>query len=146
FYNGTRKTDSRYALLARVNQGICQPFLLNAHLSTLIGERGGPGREIPGKGEEARAIRQAQSKALISLVEKHILQKDKLVFLLADFNAIETEACISNTLLKKDVGFVRLVPEKEKATHPLKVPEKPVDHILVFPGDRTVEYKCWIPE
>ena len=33
------------------------PFVISTHLTTLLGERGDPEREIPGKAEEAQAMR-----------------------------------------------------------------------------------------
>jgi hypothetical protein len=56
-------------------------------------------------------------------------------------NALKEEACISEILLHEG-GIVPLKPENPIPTHP-KV-SAPVDHILVFPGDRRIEYTCQV--
>ena len=63
---------------------------------------------------------------------------------MGDFNAVVTEACISRVLLGNEPPLVRLVPDNDfLPTHRMKV-GRPVDHILVFPGNRRIEYRCRI--
>jgi endonuclease/exonuclease/phosphatase family metal-dependent hydrolase len=144
-YDGTRDTDSRYVVLARIDCGGCRPFIMTTHLTTLIGERGGIERLSPGKPEEATEVRRAQSQALVKLAQAHILEKGELLFLLGDFNAVAEEACIAKVLLNNAPPFVRLVPDNDLLpTHRMKV-SRPVDHIFVFPGNSRIEYRCWIP-
>lgn len=136
-YEGNRDTDPRYTILLRIDFGLIQPFVLVTHLTTLLGEKGAG--DIPGKTEQAKITRQRQCQLLLDLLDENVLQKGELVFLMADFNAEASEACISSTLVEKG-GFVRLQPDQETATH-LKVPT-PIDHILVHAGANRVEYHC----
>lgn len=145
-YDGTRDTDPRFVVLGRIDQGGCQPFVMSTHFTTLLGERGDSERQISGKVEEARAARRLQSEALITLVQTHILDRGELAFLMGDFNAVAEEACIAEVLAGNQPPFVRLVPEDDALpTHRMKV-SQPVDHILVHPGNRRIEYRCWIPQ
>ena len=145
-YDGTRDTDSRYVILGRIGKGACRPFVMTTHYTTLLGERSGPAkRRMRGRAvDEARSIRQEQSEAVIQLAQSHILENNELLFLMGDFNAVAEEPCIARTFLKNQPPLVRLVPSNEElATHRMKV-SRPVDHILVFPGNRRLEYTCWI--
>ncbi len=141
-YLGNRDTESRYALISRINCSLTYPFVIGVHFSTLMGERGQ--HPIPGKSEETELLRVKQARRLLDLLRKYVLEPRKLVFLLGDFNAPATELCIS-TVLEKEGGFMRLVPENDNVrTHP-KV-DRPIDHIFVFPPERIVEYTCRIIE
>ena len=139
-YEGTRDTDPRYAILARVAQQPTYPFVVNVHMTTLMGERGAADRIVPGKREEAQTLRLVQAKRLVDLV-RPAKEQNGLIVLLGDFNATSEEECLS-AVLEKDGGFIRLVPEVETPTHP-KV-SLPVDHIYIYPKDRIVDYTCWI--
>jgi endonuclease/exonuclease/phosphatase family metal-dependent hydrolase len=145
-YDGTRDTDPRSVVLARIDLGGgSHPFVMSTHFTTLRGERGGGERRIKGKMEEARALRRLQGEALVTLTQAHILDRGELAFLMGDFNAAVDEACIAQVLSRNQAPFVRLVPENDSTpTHRMKV-SRPVDHIFVHPGNRRVEYKCWIP-
>ena len=144
-YDGTRDTDPRFVVLGRIDQGACQPFVMSTHFTTLLGERGGSVRQMSGKVEAAQDARRLQSEALITLLQTHVLDKGELAFLMGDFNAVAEEACIADVLVGNRPPFVRLVPDDASMpTHRTKV-SQPVDHILVHPGNRRIEYKCWIP-
>ncbi len=140
-YLGNRDTDPRFVILARLGSKPLYPYVLVTHFTTLMGERGREMQEIPGKAEEAQQRRWQQSQRLLDLIQKHLLDEGELIFLLGDFNAVESEPCISNVLINKG-GFFLLSPEKKEPTH-IKV-ESPIDHILIHPGNRRVEYKCWV--
>lgn len=142
-YEGNRDTDPRYALVARVNLPPIYPFVVGVHLTTLVGEREGKYCPIPGKYEEAQGIRLKQAMQIITLLKEHILDRQEVVFLLGDFNAMAGEPCIA--VLEEAVGgFVRLRPEQKNliATHP-KV-SGPIDHIFVYAGGRALNYECRI--
>lgn len=143
-YQGSRDTDPRYVLLARVNRAPIFPFVAGVHFTTLVAEREreeGDFRPLPGRFEEAQILRFKQSKRLLDLLKEHVLQPGKVAFLLGDFNAIPSELCMS--VLEDEGGFVRLIPtEGPSATH-LKAPE-PIDHIFVHPRNRLLEYHCWV--
>lgn len=138
-YEGNRDTDPRFVLLARLNQPPWYPFVMGVHLTTLLGERGP--RELPGRAEQAQMVRFQQAKRLLRLGREHLLDHKELIFLLGDFNAASTEACIT-TALEGEGGFTRLIPTSGPlATHP-KVADS-VDHIFVYPAERLVGYQCW---
>jgi endonuclease/exonuclease/phosphatase family metal-dependent hydrolase len=142
-YEGNRDTESRCALLARIKTPTVSLFAIGTHLSTLVGERGGSEREIPGKAAEAQKMRFEQTRHLLDLMREHMLKTGELVFLMGDFNATVNEACIAD-VLETEAGFVRLVPEKDDIpTHRFKVKE-PIDHIFVYPAARLVDYQCRI--
>jgi endonuclease/exonuclease/phosphatase family metal-dependent hydrolase len=139
-YQGNRDTDPRYALLARVDVAPIFPFVVGVHLTTLVAERGS--HPFPGRAEEAEILRFKQTRRLLDLLKEHVLAPGEVVFLLGDFNAVASEPCIS-LVLETEGRFVRLIPSNgEIATHP-KMAE-PIDHILVYPPSRLVEYQCWI--
>ena len=68
----------RYALLARIQADAVSPFIIGTHLSTLVGERGGSEREIPGKAAEAQKMRFEQTRHLLDLVREHVLKTGEL--------------------------------------------------------------------
>ena len=143
-YEGNRDTEPRYALLSRIKTPGLAPFVVGVHLTTLVGEREreGGARPLAGRLEDAQDLRIRQAKRLLTVLKEHVLARGEVVFLLGDFNAPASEPCISSVLIAEG-GFTRLIPENEKnGTYP-KV-DDPIDHILVYPGDRLVEYRCWI--
>ncbi len=143
-YQGTRDTDPRYALIARIDNAPVFPFVLGIHFTTLVAEReceGGP-RPLTDKAEEAQALRLKQARRLLDLLREHVLERREMVFLLGDFNAAASEPCITS-VLESEGGFVRLSPTRgSNATHP-KV-SAPIDHIFTYPSGRLLEYDCWI--
>jgi endonuclease/exonuclease/phosphatase family metal-dependent hydrolase len=140
FYQGTRDTDPRYAIISRVSHPPINPFVVNTHLTTLLGERSGTKRKIPGRVEESEVLRMQQAKRLLDLLTPKIRENQPII-LMGDFNAEPNEACIA-TVLEKEGGFKRLIPSNDIPTLP-KV-EKIVDHIFVYPKERIADYKCWI--
>lgn len=143
-YQGNRDTEPRYALVTRVNRAPIFPFVVGAHFTTLVAERereGGP-RPLPGRSEDAAILRFRQAKRLVDLLERHVLERGKVIFLLGDFNAVAGELCISSVL--ENEGFVRLIPIRGRgpeATHPKAL--EPIDHVFVYPQDRLTDYQCW---
>jgi endonuclease/exonuclease/phosphatase family metal-dependent hydrolase len=139
-YEGTRDTDPRYAILGRIAQGPSYPFVVNVHMTTLMGERGKAERLIPGKTEEAQSLRYEQAQRVIDLV-RPVMDGEAIIVLLGDFNATAEETALAD-IIEGNGGFVRLKPENEIPTHP-KV-SQPVDHIYIYPKDRLADYSCWI--
>lgn len=139
-YQGTRDTDPRYAILSRIDSSPHYPFVINLHFTTLVGERSGEGKVIPGKVEEAQLLRVQQAKRLLDLLAPKIAE-NQTIFLLGDFNAEVKEACIA-TVIEEEGGFMRLKPSNDISTLP-KV-ERTVDHIFVYPPERIAEYSCWV--
>ena len=143
-YQGSRDTEPRYALLARINRAPVFPFVLGVHFTTLVAEREQEGEPLPlpGRAEEAQILRLKQAKRLLDLLRIHVLERGEVVFLLGDFNALAGEPCIAS-VLEAEGGFVRLIPAGgPDATHPKVL--GPIDHIFVYPRNRLVEYQCWI--
>jgi endonuclease/exonuclease/phosphatase family metal-dependent hydrolase len=143
-YEGNRDTEPRYALLSRIKAPHLAPFVVGLHLTTLVGEREreGGAHPQPERLEAAQALRVQQAKRLLALLQEHVLVRGKVVFLLGDFNAPASEPCISSVLVAEG-RFKRLNPTNDQeATHAEVI--EPIDHILVFPGDRLIEYRCWI--
>jgi endonuclease/exonuclease/phosphatase family metal-dependent hydrolase len=143
-YQGTRDTDPRYALIARIDQAPVFPFVLGVHLTTLVAERAREGGPLPlaDKTEEAQILRLKQARRLLDLLREHVLERGEVVFLLGDFNAAASEPCIAS-VLEDEGGFVRLAPIRgTNATHPKVI--GPIDHIFAYPRDRLLEYECWI--
>jgi endonuclease/exonuclease/phosphatase family metal-dependent hydrolase len=140
FYQGTRDTDPRYAIISRVSLPPINPFVVNTHLTTLLGERRGTKRQIPGRVEESQILRIQQAKRLLDLLAPSIRENQPII-LMGDFNADSKEACIAS-VLEKEGGFMRLIPSNDIPTLP-KV-EKVVDHIFAFPTERIAEYNCWV--
>ena len=139
-YEGSRDTDPRCAIISRIKIGDFTPFIVSTHFTTLVGERGGKSAPVPGKLEEAQALRLQQARKLLELLQPK-LDDGQAVILIGDFNASPDEPCI-RTVIEGEGGFVRLTPKAEIPTHP-KVP-KPVDHIFVFPGSLVQDYTCWV--
>ncbi len=136
-YAGSRDTDPRYAILARIDLGFAKIFVLTTHLTTLNGERGP--QEIPRKSEEAQALRWEQCERILNLTRTFILEKNEILIILGDLNAVPNEPGILSSLENKG-GLVRLIPNNNVGTH-LKVAE-PVDHILIYPGNYHIKYSC----
>ena len=141
-YEGTRDTDPRYALLARINRPPVFPFVAGTHFTTLVAEREAGRLPLPGRVEEAQVLRFKQARRLLDLLREHVLEREEVVFLLGDFNAVAGEPCIA-AVLEAEGGFVRLVPANGPRVTHSKAPG-PIDHILVSPGSRLLEYRCWI--
>jgi len=143
-YEGNRDTEPRHALVARINRPPIFPFVVGVHFTTLVAEReqeGSP-RARPDRAEEAQTLRFKQARRLLDLLKGHVLESGEVVFLLGDFNAAASEPCISS-VLENEGGFVHLIPtEDQSATHPKAV--EPIDHILVYPPDRLIKYRCWV--
>jgi endonuclease/exonuclease/phosphatase family metal-dependent hydrolase len=136
-YEGSRDTDPRYVILTRLKQAPF-PFVLNLHLSTLVGERGeNAWDEVV---DAARITRSQQISGIISLVESHVLIPQLPMILMGDFNATADEYTLRE-MLEQDHGIIRLRPEEIIATHPYA---GAVDHIFFFPAKRLVEYKCFV--
>ncbi|MEI7988965.1 MAG: endonuclease/exonuclease/phosphatase family protein [Chloroflexota bacterium] len=140
-YEGNRDTDPRYVILSRLGCAPFFPYVAVTHFTTLRGERGGKTHEVPGKSIEAQHVRENQSHHLLKLIKPYILDRGELLFLLGDLNALIEEPCISN-ILQSEGGIIPLIPENPIATHPKVI--APVDHIMVFPGNRRVEYYCMV--
>ncbi len=143
-YEGNRDTEPRYALLSQIRHPQLTLYVVGLHLTTLVGERGRDGGSPaqPERLEAARALRVEQARRLLTLLQKHVLARGEVVILLGDFNAPASEPCISSVLVEEG-GFKRLDPTNgQESTHPEVV--EPIDHILVYPGNRLAEYRCWI--
>ena len=136
-YAGNRDTDPRFAVLARIDLGFAKIFVLTTHLTTLYGERGT--QNIPRKKKEAQALRWEQCERILDLTQAFILEKNEILIILGDLNAIPNEPGILS-LLENKGGLVRLIPNNNVGTH-LKVAE-PVDHILIYPGNYHIKYSC----
>jgi endonuclease/exonuclease/phosphatase family metal-dependent hydrolase len=140
-YEGTRDTDPRGMVIGRIDLAPFYPYLIGTHFSTLVGERTHIGRIDVNVREEAQIMRWKQAHRLLDIVQRRLLDKGEIVFLLGDLNAIPGEVCMAD-LLEAEGRFVRLIPDNPQPTHP-KISE-PVDHILVHAGGRRIEYHCWI--
>lgn len=140
-YEGSRDTDPRYMILARVGYPALRPFAIATHLTTVIGEHDREDQPGIQNSERARTMRWQQSQRLLETIRSNLLVRDEFVILMGDMNAAASEPCISD-LLENEGRFVRLAPVKPVPTHPKL--EEPIDHILVHPGNRRVEYKCWV--
>lgn len=136
-YEGTRDTDPRYVILTRLKAGP-QPFVLNLHLTTLVGERGE--NAWSETIEAAERARTSQIKNVIGLIEKHVLIPRHPVIVMGDFNARPQEYSL-NGLLVEDNSFVRLVPENDIPTHGSA---GSVDHIYFAPANRLLRYECHV--
>lgn len=139
-YKGNRDTEPRFAVLARLLQPPF-PYIATLHLTTLMGERHPP--LTRNKIEESHFLRDQQVRQLLDLVRDHIMETGQPFILTGDFNAPRQEFCISH-LLESENQFVRLKPENEGVSH-AGIPEA-IDHILFFPRDRLVDYRCWIED
>lgn len=139
-YEGTRDTDPRCALIARLKASPF-PYVVNLHLTTLLGER--YPQAMQNKVEEAQMLRYQQVSRFLDLVRRHILQKDEPLILAGDFNAAPDEFCLAH-LLESESGFLRLTPENKGPSHAGS--KAMIDHILFYPRDRLVDYTCYIEE
>jgi len=137
-YEGSRDTDPRFALLARLKQPPF-PFVVTLHLTTLVGERK-PNIQR-NKIKQSHLMRYQQVCRLLDMVQDHILVQGEPLILTGDFNATEDEFCIAR-LLEKQNGFVRLRPENDGPSHPRV--EKAIDHVFFYPKERLLDYTCWI--
>ena len=134
-YEGTRDTDPRFAIIARVKQAPF-PYLVNMHLTTLVGERGeAPQEKII---QSARELRAEQNLRVMDLVEANILKAGLPLILTGDLNANPDEDALSG-ILEAEKGFTRLVPENPIATHPFA---GEVDHFYISPTGTLREYRC----
>jgi endonuclease/exonuclease/phosphatase family metal-dependent hydrolase len=139
-YQGSRDTETRRALLTRVNRSPVFPFVVGVHLTTLVAERGP--RPFPGRAEQAEMLRVRQTRRLLDLLRKHVLEPGQVVFVLGDFNAVAGEPCIAS-VLETEGQFVRLTPSNAGIRTYPKVAE-PIDHIFMYPSSRLTEYQCQI--
>ena len=134
-YEGTRDTDPRFAIIARVKQAPF-PYLVNMHLTTLVGERGeAPQEKII---QSARELRAEQILRVMDLVETNILKAGLPLILTGDLNANPDEDALSG-ILETEKWFTRLVPENPIATHPFA---GEVDHFYISPTGTLREYRC----
>jgi endonuclease/exonuclease/phosphatase family metal-dependent hydrolase len=140
-YEGSRDTEPRSALVARIGRAPQFPIVIGLHLSTLVGERGED--IVPGKPEQAAQLREMETQRLLNLLREHVLDAHEIVFLLGDFNATIDEPSIRRLL---DEGeFIPAAPINEKvSTHPEA--GGAIDHIFLFPSSRVVEFKSSIVE
>lgn len=135
FYEGTRDTDPRYVILSRLKSAPF-PFIVNLHLTTLVGERDeNASLETI---NTAHAVRTEQMRRILALLEVHVLTPQLPLIMMGDFNAPEDEFAIK-TLLEEENGFTRLVPANPMPTHGSA---GCVDHIFFYPRSRLLEYSC----
>jgi endonuclease/exonuclease/phosphatase family metal-dependent hydrolase len=137
-YQGSRDTDPRYVLLARLKEAPF-PYVATLHLTTLVGER--PPDCLPKRDKKAQYMRLKQVNRFLDLVRAHILESHEPLILAGDFNATADENCLAH-LLEANQGFVRLKPENDGPTHPDL--DRAVDHIFFYPQARLVNYSCRI--
>jgi endonuclease/exonuclease/phosphatase family metal-dependent hydrolase len=96
-------------------------------------QEGGP-LPFPGQTEEAQTLRFQQAKRLLDLLRERVLEREQVVLLLGDFNAVSSEPCIAS-VLETEGGLVRLTPTQgPDATHPKVL--GPIDRIFVYPRNR----------
>ncbi|MEA4811785.1 MAG: endonuclease/exonuclease/phosphatase family protein [Anaerolineaceae bacterium] len=134
-YEGTRNTDPRYVILTRLKREP-YPFILNLHLTTLVGERGP--KAWKDTVDAARVTRAQQIARVLSLIETNILEKALPVILMGDFNASPDEYTLKDMLIAEK-GFVRLTPENDISTHEST---GAVDHIFFSPKSCLKNYIC----
>lgn len=134
-YEGTRDTDPRFAIIARVKRAPF-PYLVNMHLTTLVGERGEAPQEKVIR--SARELRAEQILRVMDLVEANILKAGLPLILTGDFNANPDEYALSG-ILEAEKGFTRLIPENPIPTHPFA---GEVDHFYISPTGVLREYRC----
>ncbi|MFZ3151577.1 MAG: endonuclease/exonuclease/phosphatase family protein [Anaerolineaceae bacterium] len=134
-YEGSRDTDPRYVILTRIKQAP-YPYLVNLHLTTLVGERGvNPWPEIV---NTAKLTRAQQVAIILGMLEEHVLIPELPLILMGDFNADAEEYALKDILEEKR-HFTRLVPENNLPTH---ASAGMVDHFFFFPVSRLVSYQC----
>ncbi|MBN1312289.1 MAG: endonuclease/exonuclease/phosphatase family protein [Anaerolineae bacterium] len=138
-YEGSRDTEPRAALLARIGRAPQFPIVVGVHLSTLVGERGKD--IIPGKPEQAAGLREEETQLLLDLLRSRVLDQNEVVFLLGDFNATINEPSIKHLL---DVaGFMLATPMNGIVSTHSEVKDA-IDHIFLFPSGRVVEYQSFV--
>jgi endonuclease/exonuclease/phosphatase (EEP) superfamily protein YafD len=130
-------------LIAHLDCDFVQPYAIAAHLTTLRGEYSFAKHRSNPIAEKAGTLRSEQCQRVLDIIQKHLLKQNELVFLLGDFNAFPSEACI-RAILENEGLFTRLLPCNPMPTH-FDAPE-PIDHILVHAGNKRVEYDCWIAD
>lgn len=136
-YEGSRDSDPRYVILARIKQPP-YPYVVNLHLSTLVGERGPVAwSDVI---DSARMTRYQQLSRVMDLVQQHIIEAGLPLILMGDFNATPEEYTLKQ-FLEAEHGFVRLIPKNPVGTHPQA---GMVDHIFFAPARRLVGYECWV--
>ncbi|MBN1429945.1 MAG: endonuclease/exonuclease/phosphatase family protein [Anaerolineae bacterium] len=138
-YEGSRDTEPRAALLARIGRAPQFPIVIGVHLSTLVGERGED--VLPGKPEQATRLREVETRRLIGLLREHVLDAHEIVFLLGDFNAVLDEPALQCII--DEGGFIAATPAQGTASTHLKVKEA-IDHIFIFPPERIVQFESTI--
>ena len=136
-YEGTRDTDPRYVILTRIKRSPF-PYLVNLHLTTLVGERGEDRQETILA--RARQVRAEQISRVMALVEENILERNLPLLLAGDFNATPSEPALQQHL-ETEHGFVRLTPANDIPTHPVA---GAVDHIYFAPANRLRSYTCQV--
>jgi len=136
-YEGSRDSDPRYVILARIKQAPF-PYVLNLHLTTLVGER--PPHAWDDVIDAAQSTRHLQLKRVMDLVQRNIIDKHEPLIITGDFNATPEEYNIGE-YLEKEIGLTRLVPRNKVATHAVA---GQVDHIFFYPKDRLDGYECWV--
>ena len=136
-YEGTRDTDPHYVIISRLKASP-HPYILNLHLTTLVGERGE--NAWSSTIEAAEMARSKQILNVLGLIEKHVLIPGEPVILMGDFIAKPDEYTLKNNLVE-DNHFVRLVPENDIFTHGSA---GTVDHIYFAPAHRLRSYQCWV--
>jgi len=137
-YEGTRDTEPRLALLARLKENPF-PYITSLHLTTLVGER--HPRSSRKKIQQSHLMRYEQVQRILDLVRVHILEREQPLILAGDFNAFKNEFGIKQ-LLRAEQGFIRLTPDVEGPTHPGM--NEAIDHIFFFPRERLLNYSCRI--
>lgn len=136
-YEGTRDTDPRYVILTRLKQAPF-PYLINLHLTTLVGERGDHvWSEVS---DAAKLTRSQQMSRVLGLVEEHILLQNQPLILMGDFNAEVSEYSLKD-MLERDHSFVHLAPREKVSSHPTA---GLVDHIFFFPAKRLISYEAQV--
>jgi endonuclease/exonuclease/phosphatase family metal-dependent hydrolase len=139
-YEGTRDTEARYAVLARLKTPP-YPFITTLHLTTLVGER--HPKSSRKKIEQSHLMRYEQVQRILDLVRMQVLEQKQPFILAGDFNAMKDELCITD-LLKADGGFIRLRPDNDIPSHTgLKAA---IDHVFFYPQSRLIDYHCWIED
>ena len=137
-YEGNRDTESRFAILSRLNVAPF-PFSATLHLTTLVGERQ---PEAPqSRVKQAQRLRAQQIGKFLELVRKPVLEEKQPMILAGDFNAEKHEDCIQQLL---EAGFIRLKPKNTGPSHGGS--GRMIDHILFFPREGLVDYECYIED
>lgn len=136
-YEGTRDTDPRFVILTRIKHDPF-PFVMNLHLTTLVGERGEHvWEEVI---DNAKLTRSKQMSRVLGLVEQHVLIPGLPLILMGDFNATIEEYSLQD-MLRRDHKFVHLTPKEDIPTH---LNAGAVDHIFFFPARRLVSYEAHV--